>query len=106
VPNTQDRAHRTQKTVNKLNGPNEDTSVPLGREKKATRRGKEEHRRERRWGSREEKHDWVLGGKHATSGGRRLGILQNVPETWEVRYSQDSKRGTLDEMPYIGERNL
>ena len=30
--------------------------------------------------------------------------LQNVPETWEVRDSQDSKRGTLDEMPDRGER--
>jgi hypothetical protein len=25
--------------------------------------------------------------------------LQNAPETWEVRDSQDSKEGTLDEMP-------
>ena len=33
------------------------------------------------------------------------GIL-NVPETWEVRDSQDSKGGTLDEMPYSGERGL
>jgi len=32
--------------------------------------------------------------------------LWNVPETWEVRESQDSKRGTLDEMPYSGEREL
>ena len=29
------------------------------------------------------------------------GTLQNVPETWEVRDS-----GILDEMPYIGEREL
>jgi hypothetical protein len=28
------------------------------------------------------------------------GTLQNVPETLEVRDSQDSKGGTLDEMPY------
>ena len=34
------------------------------------------------------------------------GTLQNVPETWEVRDSQDSKRGTLVEMPYFGEREL
>jgi hypothetical protein len=34
------------------------------------------------------------------------GTLQNVPKTWEVRDSQDSKRGTLDEMPYTGEREL
>ena len=32
--------------------------------------------------------------------------LQNVPETWEVRDFQDSKRRTLDEMPNIGEREL
>jgi hypothetical protein len=29
-----------------------------------------------------------------------------VPETWKVRESQDSKRGTLDEMPYTGECEL
>jgi hypothetical protein len=30
--------------------------------------------------------------KHATSGGRRFwGTIQNVPDTWEVRDSQDSK---------------
>ena len=32
--------------------------------------------------------------------------LQNVPETWEVRDSQDSKAGTLDEMPDSREREL
>jgi hypothetical protein len=32
--------------------------------------------------------------------------FQNISETWEVRDSQDSKGGTLDEMPYIGEREL
>ena len=30
----------------------------------------------------------------------------NVPETWEMRVSQDSKGGTLDEMPNSGEREL
>jgi hypothetical protein len=35
-----------------------------------------------------------------------VGTLQNVPETWEVRDSQDSKRRTLDKMPYTGEREL
>ena len=34
------------------------------------------------------------------------GTLQNAPETWEVRDSQDSKGGTLDEMPYSGEREF
>ena len=34
------------------------------------------------------------------------GYLQNVPQTWEVRDSQDSKGGNLDEMPYIWEREL
>ena len=38
VQNIQDTVHRTQK-VNKLKGPNEDASVPLGREKKATIKG-------------------------------------------------------------------
>ena len=32
--------------------------------------------------------------------------FQNVPETWEVRDSQDSKGGTLDEMPDSRERKL
>jgi hypothetical protein len=34
------------------------------------------------------------------------GTLQNVPETCEVRDSQVSKRGTLYEMPYSGQRKL
>jgi hypothetical protein len=38
--------------------------------------------------------------KQATSGGRRLGgTLQNAPDTWEGRDSQNSKEGTLDEVP-------
>ena len=40
---------------------------------------------------------WEVGG------GR---TLWNVPETWEVIDSQNSKRGTLDKMPYIKEREL
>lgn len=32
--------------------------------------------------------------------------LYKVPETSEVRESQDSKKGTLDEMPNIREREL
>jgi hypothetical protein len=39
VPNTQGTVNRTQK-VNKVKGPSEDDSVPLGREKKATIRDK------------------------------------------------------------------
>ena len=35
-----------------------------------------------------------------------MGTLQNAPETWEVRDSQDSKGGTLDEMPDSREREL
>jgi hypothetical protein len=35
-----------------------------------------------------------------------VGTLENAPETWEVRDSQDSKAGTLDEMPYIREKEL
>jgi hypothetical protein len=38
------------------------------------------------------------------AGGRET--LQNVPETREMRDTQDSKGGTLDEMPYSGEREL
>jgi hypothetical protein len=34
------------------------------------------------------------------------GTLQNAPETWEVRDSQESKGGTLNEMPYSREREL
>jgi hypothetical protein len=47
--------------------------------------------------------------KNANGQSREVGFggtLQNVPEIREVRDSQDSKRGTLDEMPYIGERKL
>jgi len=36
------------------------------------------------------------------AGGGRT--LQNAPETWEMRESQDSKGGTLDKMPNSGER--
>ena len=32
--------------------------------------------------------------------------LQNAPETWKVRDSQDSKGGTLDKMPDNREREL
>jgi hypothetical protein len=35
-----------------------------------------------------------------------LGTSQNVPEPWEVRDSQDSNGGILDEMPYSGEYEL
>jgi hypothetical protein len=34
------------------------------------------------------------------------GGSKNVPETWEVRESQDSKGGNLDEMLYSGEREV
>ena len=34
------------------------------------------------------------------------GTLFNVPETKEVKESQDSMGGTLDEMPNSGERGL
>jgi hypothetical protein len=33
-----------------------------------------------------------------------MGTLQNVPEIWEVKESQDSKGRTQDEMLYCGER--
>ena len=45
--------------------------------------------------------------KQTTWGDRRFGgTLQNAPETWEVRDSQDSKGGTLDEVPDSREREL
>jgi hypothetical protein len=34
------------------------------------------------------------------------GTLQNAPEVWEVRDSQDSKGGNIDEMPDFREREL
>jgi hypothetical protein len=37
---------------------------------------------------------------------RGWGTLQNAPETWEVKDSQESKGGTLDEMPNSREREL
>jgi hypothetical protein len=37
-------------------------------------------------------------------GGRRT--LLNIPETWKVRDTQDSERGTIDEMPKNEEREL
>jgi hypothetical protein len=33
-------------------------------------------------------------------------LVQNAPEIWEVRDSQDLKRGTLDEMPDSRQREL
>lgn len=36
---------------------------------------------------------------------QKVGTLQDVPETREVRDYQNSKGGTLDEMYYSGERN-
>ena len=39
-------------------------------------------------------------------GGGEQCRLQNVPQTCEVRDSQDSKGGTLDEIPYSGEWEL
>jgi hypothetical protein len=33
-------------------------------------------------------------------------FIQNILDTGEVRESQDSKGGTLNEMPYSGEREL
>jgi hypothetical protein len=43
----------------------------------------------------------------AALGDRRLGgTLQNAPETWEVRNSQDSKGENLDEMSNSREREL
>ena len=35
-----------------------------------------------------------------------MGTLQNIPENWEMRDSQDSKEGTLDEMLNSRKREL
>jgi hypothetical protein len=92
-------------------------------EKKATTRGGGEPRKEKGWGQQRGKYDLVLCGgkrteipegqqkewKHATSGGRRFGGGGHAPEcTRDLRGERLSelKRGTLDEMPYIGEREL
>jgi len=59
-------------------------------------------------------HDQVLGGENRTEALRGSikkrnrqpqeeggwGTLSNVPETWEMRHSQNSKRGNLNEIPY------
>jgi hypothetical protein len=34
------------------------------------------------------------------------GALRAVPETWEFRDSQDSKKGTIHKIPYSGEREF
>jgi hypothetical protein len=65
-------------------------------------------------------HNWVLGvgkGLKSMRTSRKKWNMQlwevgrgddppNVSETWEVRASKESKRGTLNEMPYIGKREL
>ena len=52
------------------------------------------------WGSAERMETGILGRYEVR------GTLLNEPETWEVRDSQDSKEGTLDEMPDSREREL
>jgi hypothetical protein len=44
--------------------------------------------------------------KYATSVVGLRGMLEKVPETWEMKDSQDSKGGTLDEMPDSREKEL
>jgi hypothetical protein len=44
--------------------------------------------------------------KQGTSGGRRLGEPPELPETWEVKDSQDWKGGNLDDRSYSGEREF
>jgi len=90
----------------------------LGRRRKQSQVGRDlDEKEDREWGG---EHDQVLGGgkrtevlKASRKNGNRQpqevssrGTLQNVPETWEVRDSQDSKGGTLDEMPMVGNGNL
>jgi hypothetical protein len=104
-----------------------DASVPLGREKKEITSGREEGTwegkctgwrgsrsrrkgnlvwywiREKNWSPEGQQKEW----KQATSGNRRWGgALQNAPESWKVRVSQDSKGGILDEMPDSRKREL
>jgi hypothetical protein len=108
--------------LNKLKNPSKDASVPLGREKKSTTRwegGRELQGKED--GERREEHDLVLGGEKGLkplrasrkNGNRQLqevGGWKDPPECTKdlrwVRDSQDSKGGTIDEMPYIGIGNL
>ena len=66
-----------------------------------TRSTREEHdqvlvRKKKNWSPEVQQKEW----KQATYGGM---ASQNVPEPWEVRDSQDSNGGILDEMPYSGE---
>jgi hypothetical protein len=103
MQNTQD----TVKKINKLKGPSEAASVPLGREGPSRERGFGEGVgnmiwhwvREKDWSPEGQQKEW----KQATSEVGGWVTLQKAPETWEVRDSQDSKGETLDEMPYIGE---
>ena len=104
-----------------MKDPSEEASVPLGKEKKAITRGEGGRDLGGKWdGEGRGEHDLILGGGERTealrasrkNGNRQpqevggWGNLQSVLETWQVRDSQDSKGGTLDEMSYSGEREL
>jgi hypothetical protein len=104
----------------KLKDLNEDASVPPGGRGKQPQAGREGSWRKRGWGGWRGEHDWMLVGekglkslrasrKNGNMQPREMGgggTLQNVPESWDLRDSQDSKRRNLDEIPYIGEREL
>jgi hypothetical protein len=63
-------------------------------------------------------HDWVWRNSCETPRGSRKNenrqhqevggrvSVYDVPETWEMRNSQDSKGGTVDEMPNSGEKEF
>jgi hypothetical protein len=74
---------------------------------KRTGRGRGKYDQVLRWGSKTEalRANIKNGNRQPQEVGGRE-ILLNVPETWEMRVSQDSKGGTLDEMPNSEEREL
>jgi hypothetical protein len=80
-----------------------------GRERHLGGKGDREGKRKTWSGIRGEEQNWSPEGqqkesKQATLRGRRWG--NPLECTWEVRDSQDSKGGNLDEMYYSGEREL
>jgi hypothetical protein len=105
------------KNVNKLKGPSEDISVPLGTEKKAITEGRREGPGRER-GQRGKEENMILGGvgrtealrtsrKNGNRQPRKVGGWGHLLEcTRDLGDSQDSKGGTLGEMSYSGAREL
>jgi hypothetical protein len=95
----------------------------LGGRRKLSQRRREGHGRESGWRDGRGEPNLVFGDGKMTEalrtsrkngnrhpqkvrGGGGGETLQNIPETWEVRDSQDSEEGTLYEMPKSREREL